>query len=494
MLELENLGKPGDFWNYFYEISKIPRKSRFEDKIRDFIKNEAEKYDFKFQIDEVGNIAVKIPAVNQKLNCVLQCHMDMVCEKNEGVTHDFLKDPLKLKIIEIANEKWVTAEGTTLGADNGTGICFLLALMKKIHEGEVKINSLGLDLLFTVREEYDMGGAKNIDPNLVTGDYLINLDSGDKSITIGCTGGIGFHTRIKKKSSFIDKQLKLQPIEISVFGLIGGHSGRCNEGQAHAIKILGQILWKLNNKYEFHINSIHGGGAANAIPREAKSIFFANTEQFEQMKSDVFNFFNEIRKQYDGLEENMALEFKIIDNLTKNEIISKNVQKKLLDLLYIFPNGPIAFHPKYKELMFTSTNLGKMRTKEDHIKLRWLHRSLSKYFNNDIYNQVLKLLDLSGLDMENTYRGSYPPWEPNFNSKLLKIAQGTYQELFREEAEIKIIHGGLEATLLIDKIPGVDAIAFGANSKGLHSPDERLEIKSVERTWNFLLNLLKKLD
>ncbi|MFW9820342.1 MAG: peptidase dimerization domain-containing protein, partial [Candidatus Thorarchaeota archaeon] len=339
MLELKDLGKPTDFWNYFYEISRIPRKSRFEDKIRTYIKHEAEKYGFKVQIDEVGNIAVKIPAVIQKSNCVLQCHMDMVCEKNEGVIHDFLTDPLKLKIIEINDEKWVTAEGTTLGADNGTGICFLLTLMKKIHEGEVNFNTLGLDLLFTVREEYDMGGAKNIDPKLVSGNYLINLDSGDKSITIGCTGGIGFHTRIKKKSNFIDnEQSKLEPIEIFIFGLIGGHSGRCNEGQAHAIKILGQILWKLNKKYEFHINSIHGGGAANAIPREAKSKLFANPEQFETMKSDVFNFFSEIKKQYNGLEEKMTIEFKKIENLTNNEIISKNVQEKLLDLLYIFPN------------------------------------------------------------------------------------------------------------------------------------------------------------
>jgi dipeptidase D len=495
MFDLKDLGKPTDFWTYFYEISKIPRKSRFEDKIRIFIKNEAEKYGFRAQIDEIGNIAVKIPVVNQKSNCILQCHMDMVCEKNEGVIHDFLTDPLKLKIIEFNDEKWVTAEGTTLGADNGTGICFLLTLMKKINEDEINFNTLGLDLLFTIREEYDMGGAKNLDPNLVKGNYLINLDSGDKSVTIGCTGGIGFHTRIKKMSNFIDKdQSKLQPIEISIFGLIGGHSGRCNEGQAHAIKILSQILWKLNKKYEIHINSIHGGGAANAIPREATSIFFAKSEQIEKIRTDIFYFFSEIKKQYNGLEERMAVDFKKIENFTNYEIISENVQKKLLDLLYIFPNGPIAFHPKYKNLMFTSTNLGKIRTRDDHIKLRWLHRSLSKYYNNDIYNQVLKLLDLSGLEMENTYRGNYPPWKPNLNSKLLKIAQDTYQELFKEEAGMKIIHGGLEATFLIDKIPGVDAIAFGANSKGIHSPDERLEIKSVERTWKFITNLLKKLD
>ncbi|MFX1379830.1 MAG: beta-Ala-His dipeptidase [Promethearchaeota archaeon] len=495
MLDLKDLGQPTDFWNYFIQISKIPRKSRFEDKIRTFIKNEAEKYGFKTQIDEIGNIAVNISVENQKFKCVLQCHMDMVCEKNEGVVHDFLKDPLKLQIIEIENKKWVKAEGTTLGADNGVGICYLLTIMKKIHEKELNFDSMGLDLLFTVREEYDMGGAKNIEPNLVNGKYLINLDSGQKAITIGCTGGIGFHTKIKKKSVLIDrKKLKLQPIKFSIFGLIGGHSGRCNEGQAHSIQLLGQFLWKLNNEYRIFINSIQGGGAANAIPREANSIFFVEQNQFEEIRSYIYGNFNEIRKQFDGIEKEMDIKIETLDDFSNNEIISKNVQDKLLDLLYIFPNGPIVYHPKIKNLMFTSTNLGKIRTKEDHIKFRWLHRSLSKYHNHSTYNQIIALLKLSKLELENTFRGSYPPWEPNFNSTLLKIAQEAYKESFQEEIGIRIIHGGLEATLLIDKISGIDAIAFGANSKGLHSPDERLEIESVERTWIFLLVLLKRLN
>jgi dipeptidase D len=495
MLNLKDLGQPNDFWDYFDQICKITRQSRSEDQIRDFIKNEAEKYGFKSQIDGIGNIAVKIPSTNQKLKCVLQCHMDMVCEKNEGVIHDFSKDPLKLKVIDIDNEKWITAEGTTLGADNGVGVCYLLSLMKKINENELKFNSLGLDLLFTVREEYDMGGAKNLEPNLVDGKYLINLDSGEKSITIGCTGGIGFHTRIKTKSIHIDRDhLNLQPTKLSIQGLVGGHSGRCNKGQAHAIKLLSQILRKLNEKYTIHINSIHGGGAANAIPREAKSILFIEENQFEELKSFVFEIFDEIKKNFEGVESDMNIAFDKWIDFSSNESFSKYVQDKLLDFLYTVPNGPIAFHPKIKDLMFTSTNLGKIRMREDHIKLRWLHRSLSKYYNDDIYKQIIALLNLSGLEKENKFRGSYPPWEPNFNSKLLKIAQNVYKELYNDEAKIKIIHGGLEATLLIDQIPGIEAIAIGANAKGLHSPDERLEIKSVERTWHFLINLLKNLD
>ena len=495
MVNLTDLGQPKEFWEYFKQILEIPRCSRNEEKLRNFVKYEAEKFGFISEVDEIGNIAVKIPVVNQKLKCVLQCHMDMVCEKNEDVIHDFSKDPIRPKIIEIDNEKWITAEGTTLGADNGVGVCYLLTLMKKIFRDELKFVRTGLDLLFTVREEYDMGGAKNIDPNLVDGKFLINLDSGQKAITIGCTGGIGFHTRVKKKSVIIDRgQFNLQPITLSIFGLVGGHSGLCNEGQAHAINILCQILWKLNKKYTIHLNKIHGGGAANAIPREAYSIFLIKENQFEEIKSFILENFSEIKKLYRGIEKDMSISIEKLEDSTNNEVLSKNVQNKLLDLLYIFPNGPLAFHPKIIGLMFSSTNLGKIRTKDDYIKIRWLHRSLSKYYNNDIYEQILTLLELSGLEKENKYRGSYPPWEPDYNSKLLKIAQNTYKELFKEEVDIKIIHGGLEATLLIDKIPEIEAIAFGANSKGLHSPDERLEIKSVERTWIFLKHLLNKID
>ncbi len=495
MVNLADLEQPHVFWEYFLQILEIPRCSRNEEKIRTFIKKEAENFGFNSKIDEIGNIAVKIPAINQKLNCVLQCHMDMVCEKNEDVIHDFSKDPLKPKIIDIEGEKWITAEGTTLGADNGVGVCFLLTLMKKIHNNELKFDTIGLDLLFTVREEYDMGGAKNVDPNLVHGNYLINLDSGQKAITIGCTGGIGFHTRIKKKTILIDRgKLKLSPIKLSISGLCGGHSGRCNEGQAHAINILSQILWKLNKKYTIHVNSINGGGAANAIPREANSTFFIKEDQFEEIKLYLLEIFKEIKQLFDGIEMDMDITIDKIKDFASNETFSKEVQNKLLNLLYIFPNGPIAFHPKIKDLMFTSTNLGKIRTKEDHIKIRWLHRSLSSYYNNDIYEQILELLNLSGLEMDHKYRGSYPPWEPNFNSKLLKIAKEAYKDVNNEDAEMKIIHGGLEATLLIDKIPGIEALAFGANSTGLHSPDERLEIKSVETTWNFLIYLLKKMD
>ncbi|MFX0034003.1 MAG: M28 family peptidase, partial [Candidatus Hermodarchaeota archaeon] len=228
MSNLKNLGNPPEFWEYFEQIIKIPRCSRQEEKIRNFIREEAQKLGFPNRIDNAGNLAIRVPSISEmKLRCILQCHLDMVCEKNEDTLHDFLKDPLKLKVIEINNEKWLTAEGTTLGADNGTGICYILTLMKKIHNKELQFKSLGFDFLFTIREEYDMGGAKNIEKNLVDGDFLINLDSGgENDITIGCVGGISIKAKIYKESINRD-QIKenLIPIKFHCTGLKGGHSG-----------------------------------------------------------------------------------------------------------------------------------------------------------------------------------------------------------------------------------------------------------------------------
>ncbi len=498
MSNLKNLGDPTEFWEYFEKIIKIPRCSRQEEKIRDFVREEAQKLGFPNRIDNVGNLAIRVPSISDlKSRCVLQCHLDMVCEKNEDTLHDFLKDPLKLRVIEINNEKWLTAEGTTLGADNGTGICYILTLMKKIHNKELQFKSLGFDFLFTIREEYDMGGAKNIEKNLVDGDFLINLDSGgENDITIGCVGGISIKAKIYKESINRD-QIKenLIPIKFHCTGLKGGHSGEdCNKGRGNAIKILIQILWKLNKIYSFYLNSINGGGAANAIPREAKAIIFVKNEDFSAIKASSQEFFIEIKKQFEGVEIDMNLSIKNAEDLDEYEILTPTFQDKLFDVLYLIPSQVISMHPKIENLPFSSTNLGVLKRKIDYIKIRMLHRSFSSYYNEETCEKVFELLKMSGLKTERIIRSSYPPWTPNFNYKLLNITKTAYKDTFNKEPNIRAIHGGLEATILINKIPGIEAIAIGPTAKGLHSPDESLHIKSVERIWTFLINLLKKLD
>jgi len=498
MSKQKDLGQPEEFWDYFEQISKIPRCSRYEERIRNFIKEEGEKYGYKTQVDKVGNLAISIPAKStQKEKLILQCHMDMVCEKNEDIVHDFSKDPLKLKIMEIDNEKWLTAEGTTLGADNGTGICFILSIMKKINDGSLNFDSLGLELLFTVLEEYNLGGASGIDRSLVDGNLLINLDSGgDGMITNGCAGGVGFIADIKTKPVFVDTfEENLIPLKLTLGGLIGGHSGGdINRGRGNANKLLCHILWKINKNYSIHISSINGGNAANAITREADTIFYLKEEDFSDIKSLTNNFFTELKMNYEGIEKNMQLSIERLESKVNATIFSEEIQKKLLDLLYIIPCGPLSIHPKIRAFAFASTNIGIIKTEKDYIRIRMLHRSFNKYYNNKTCEEVITLLKMSGLEMTRTIPGSYPPWEPNFNSNLLKLAKESYSEMYNKEPMVILVQGGLECTLLINLNPEMEAIAIGPTIRDMHSPNERLHVKSVEKTWNFLINILKKLD
>ncbi|MFW9969354.1 MAG: beta-Ala-His dipeptidase [Candidatus Odinarchaeota archaeon] len=498
MLDLKNLGAPSEFWEYFIHISKIPRCSRNEEKIRNYIKEEAEKFGFITRTDNIGNLAVQVPSKsdhNKKI--ILQCHLDMICEKNEGIIHDFTKDPLKLKIIDVDEEKWLTAEGTTLGADNGTGICYILTLMKKINKKELEFESLGFDFLFTVREEYDMGGAKKIDKGLIHGQFLINLDSGgENNITIGCVGGISIKARIYTNLVILDQSKEIYiPIKLFCRGLRGGHSGEdSNKGRGNAIKILSQILWKLNRKYEIHLNAINGGNAANAIPREANAIIFIRESEYSEVFSQIMEYFTEIKKVFNGIELDIDFTIDKLNNYSDKKVLPKNIQDKLFTLLFLLPSGALSMHPKISNLAFASTNLGVIKTKKNYIKIRMLHRSFSKFYNEEICKKVFELMKMSGLEMERIIRGTYPPWIPDFNSSLLRIANRAHQDTFNKQPNIKAVHGGLEATLLINHFPELEAIAIGPTNKSLHSPNEMLSIKSVGNTWNFLLNILKRIE
>ena len=498
MANLHDLGQPKEFWDYFEQVSKIPRCSQHEEKIREFIQEEGKRLGFKTKVDEIGNLVINIPAKStEKEKLILQCHMDMVCEKNDEVDHDFSKDPLKLKIIEIENKKWLTAEGTTLGADNGTGICFNLSLMKKIYDGSMQLNSLSLELLFTVLEEFNLGGAKNIDKRMVTGNKLINLDSGGEGrITNGCTGGIGFIADIKTKPVSVGMlKGEFKPMKLSLSGLLGGHSGGdIKRGRGNANKLLCHILWKLNQKYSIHISSINGGNAANAITREAHSKLLVKEDEFTEIKSFIDSLFVEIKKSYEGIENNIQTMVEEIDEKSFDTVFSEAIQGKLLDLLYIIPSGPLSTHPKIRVFALASTNVGILKTEKDYIRIRMLHRSFSKYYNRCTYEQIITLLEMSGLDMEMTKTGEYPPWEPKFDSKLLILAKNAYKELFKQDPTVIMIQGGLEATFLINLNPNMEAIAIGPTAADVHSPNERLYVDSVEKTWKFLTNILKKLD
>ncbi len=497
MLNLKDLGQPSEFWEYFQEISKIPRCSEHEERVRDFIKEEAEKFGFKSQVDNVGNLVVRIPARStQKVKGVLQCHLDMVCEKNTSITHDFSNDPLKLKIEEILNERWLTAEGTTLGADNGVGICYLLALMKKIQNRELDFGSLALDFLFTIDEEQGLRGAFKIEDDFIDGNFLINLDSEeDNAATIGCAGGKVTFYSIKTNPFFVNIiEEKLFPVKIFVSGLIGGHSGGdIHLGRGNALKITSEILWKLNNRFRIHICHIEGGNRTNAIPREATTLFFVEKDKLSEIILYLKNLFKDIKTMFDGIEPNLDLSIKKLESYTENKVISKKIQDNLLNIMYLIPNGPLSMHPRINRLVFTSSNFATITTREDDIEIKLSQRSLSEYFKTVIWEQTKTLLDLSDLEITFTIDSEYPGWIPNFESKLLTKCKETYNELFNEELKIRAVHAGLECGILKKKFPQMEMVSIGPTTEGAHSPDERLLIKSVEKVWNFLLNLLKKL-
>ncbi|MHA2260248.1 MAG: beta-Ala-His dipeptidase [Promethearchaeota archaeon] len=498
MSKLKGLGEPSEFWEYFEQITKIPRCSENEEKVRAFIQQEAERLGFETQVDGIGNLVVRIPAMkNLKKKVVLQCHLDMVCEKNEGISHDFSNDPLNLDIIETDMERWVTAEGTTLGADNGVGICYILALLKKVHNGDLKFGYLGFDLLFTVDEETGLRGAFNIDNDLISGNFLINLDGEEEdSVIVGCAGGRVTIFKVKKENINIKpKKDKVIPIRIFVYGLGGGHSGaEIHLGRGNALKILGEILWLLNDRHFVQLNSINGGNRTNAIPREASAIMFIKEKEISNIKDFISDLISEIKVIYETIEPNFDVTVETLNNFPEDDVIEKNIQDDILNILYTIPNGPLSMHPQIKDLVFTSSNLGVIRTDKKNVVIKLSQRSLSQDYKIVIWEKTVNLFNHTKLEIETIIDSDYPGWTPNFNSKLLSLTKDAYQKLNNKEISIKAIHAGLECGILKEKFPQMDMISFGPKIIGAHSPDEKISIKSVEKIWFFLVSLLELLE
>lgn len=497
MVHFRELGNPGEFWEYFEEISKIPRCSGNESQIRAYVKKEAEKYNFQTQTDKAGNLLVSIPPKNGGNSIIiLQSHLDMVCEKNENTVHDFSKDPLTLKVIEINGKQWITAEGTTLGADNATGMAYQLILMKKISNGELEFGSLGLDLLFTVKEEVGLIGAFQIEEGLIRGVKLINLDSGrDDTITIGCATGQITTANVKLEVIHINPEDEdLEAIKIIVTGLIGGHSGAdIHRGRGNAIKLMAKILWKLNDRYSINVQSINGGKRHNAIPRESNSILYVRKKDLSDILEYMNNLTTEIKSEFTGLDDDIEISIQKLNGFGDNNVFSEEFQNKILNILYLLPHGPISMHPHIKDLVRTSNNLASIVMNKYQLEILLAPRSFNGFSNVVTSEKIASLFKLANLNVRLKTQGREGDWKPDSSTNLLKMAKEAYKELFNMEVSAQGRHVGLEPRAFKLKIPELEAICIGPNLSGAHSPDERLDIKSVEKIWNFLLNLLKKL-
>ncbi len=474
--------EPQTVWKYFEEILKVPRPSGKEEKIAQYIIDFAKRENLEYKQDKTGNIIIRKPAAKGKENfksVVLQSHMDMVCEKNADVQHNFETDP----ITALEKNGWITADGTTLGADDGIGIAAQLAILsdKTIEHGP-------LECLITVEEETGLTGAANLEPGFIQSDILINLDSEEEGyLYIGCAGGIDTIATFKCK----DKEVKGTGIamKLSVTGLLGGHSGSdIDRGLGNSIKIISRILWHCKKKFNADISTLEGGNLRNAIPREAFATVVISEADESAFTSLVQKISEEIAFELKDTESGLKIELE--KTKMPKTILKNKLQKRLINALLVCPHGIMAMSKAMPGLVETSTNLASIKfSGRNTIKIVTSQRSSVASSKQHIANQTGCLFGMAKAQIEHT--DSYPGWNPNVNSEILEISKSAYKTLFNIEPEVKAIHAGLECGLIKEKEPKLDMISFGPTLEGVHSPDERIEINSVIKFWQLLIKVLE---
>jgi len=480
MKKLNGLNPPA-IWSYFEAICQIPRPSKHEDKIINFLSDFAQLHGLAFKKDLAGNVLISKGAtagMENRRTIVLQSHLDMVCEKNSGTAHNFDTDPIKPYI----DGDWVTAEGTTLGADCGIGIAAQLAVLTSKNHRHGPI-----ECLFTADEETGLTGAKALQPGFFTGKALINLDSEDEGeLFIGCAGGIDTVANIHFET--VVPPAGLFTVKISVSGLQGGHSGDdINKNRGNAIKILNRFLWQIMEKYEICIAEIGGGNLRNAIAREAFAIISIPGSRKEEITIDFNVFRSDIEAEILLNEPNIKL---LLESTELPKLVIDRIsQTKLVNSLYACPHGVLTMSTRMPGLVETSTNLASVKiTGENLIEITTSQRSDLESGKMDAANMVKSVFQMIDADI---YHGEgYPGWAPNPDSELLMITRSSYSKLFGIEPLVRSIHAGLECGLFLEKFPGLDMISFGPTMRGVHSPDEKINIQTVERFWKLLVDVV----
>ena len=474
--------KPAAVFHYFEEICQVPRPSKKEEKIVAYLKEFGKKHNLETKVDEVGNVLIKKPASKGMENCktvVLQSHVDMVCEKNNNVSHDFLTDPIET----IIDGEWMKANGTTLGADNGIGVATELAIL-----ADDTLEHGPIECLFTIDEETGLTGAFALKEGFMNGDILLNLDSEDEGeLFIGCAGGIDSVAEFNYYEADVPDGYFFCKIEVK--GLKGGHSGGdIHLGRANANKILNRFLTLAFNKYDLYLCEIDGGNLRNAIPREAHAIIAIPEANKHDLRTDLNVFTAEVQAEYAVTDPDMELI--LSSEPARAKAIDADTTQRLLQTLYAVPHGVYAMSQDIPGLVETSTNLASIKMKPGNIiRIETSQRSSTASSKQDIANMVRIVFEMGGAVV--TFGEGYPGWQPNTHSEILEIATASYKRLFGVDAQVKAIHAGLECGLFLDKYPGLDMISFGPTLQGVHSPDERMLIPTVEKFWLHLTDILK---
>ena len=475
--------QPRLLWQHFDEIRQIPRCSGHEEKARDYVLGFAKKHGYEARHDAAGNVVVRVPATPGHEGApvvAIQGHLDMVCEKNADVNHDFSKDPIRLVI----DGEWLKAKGTTLGSDNGVGVAAGLACAedKSVVHGP-------LELLFTVDEEVGLTGAGKLEPGFVTAKYLLNLDSEELgAVFIGCAGGgdstITLPVEMEKSAA------GHATVRLGVSGLRGGHSGLdIREQRGNAIKVLARILWEARRDHSFAVASLGGGNKRNAIPREAHAVLVIAADQRDLMAKWIHELRDTIAGELGGKED--ALRVDVVEAPKASEVLSSSCRDRLLNLLMALPHGVVAMSYDIPDLVETSNNVATVAVKNGSVVIGTSSRSSVNTALQSVRDQIRSASELAGAHVEEDK--PYPGWKPNINSDLLGITRRVHKELFGTDPEALAVHAGLECGIIGEKYPGMDMISFGPTIQHPHSPDECINIPSVEKFWALLAGVLKAL-
>ena len=475
--------EPKTVWNNFADLNAVPRPSKKEERVIAFMVAFGKKLNLETVVDSVGNVIIKKPAttgMENRKTVVMQSHLDMVHQKNSDTDFDFDSQGIEMYV----DGDWITAKGTTLGADNGLGVAAIMSVLES-----PTIQHPAIEALFTIDEETGMTGAMGLEAGYLTGEILLNLDTEeDDEIGMGCAGGIDVTARREYTQEEVsDNNIALT---ITINGLNGGHSGMdIHKGLGNANKLMNRVLYDGMENFDLRIHEINGGSLRNAIPRESKATIVINSISKEPFFFEMNELINDIKTEYKSLEPNLSIT--ISDTETPNAVMEYGAQEGFIKSIHAALNGVYRMSPDIDGLVETSNNIAKIIVKDGHILINCLTRSSSESNKTDLANSLCSAFELSGFDVE--FSGAYPGWLPNIDSEVLRVLDKLYEKLHGEKAKIAACHAGLECGILGQNYPEMDMVSFGPTILGAHSPDERASISSTQKFWKFLLEILKNI-
>jgi dipeptidase D len=480
-MSVRNL-EPSSLWNHFADLNAVPRPSKKEERVIQFMVDFGNSLGLETKTDKIGNVIIKKPAtagMENRQTLIMQSHIDMVHQKNAETVFDFETQGIEMFV----DGDWVKAKGTTLGADNGIGVAAIMSILSSKD-----IPHPAIEAMFTIDEETGMTGAKELEGGNFSGKILLNLDTeDDDELSIGCAGGIDTNTSYSYTTEPIIENFVSQTISIK--GLLGGHSGMdIHLGRGNANKLLNRFLYHLRSLTKFQLVSFDGGSLRNAIPREANAVIAIHKDELNWLNEQTENFLSILKSEYSSIEPSFSLVTKQTTSSTL--AVSNHDTEKIINTIYGVHNGVFRMSPDIEGLVEASSSLARVIVADGKFITQSLQRSSVETSKDDIANTIRAAFENMGCSVVQT--GDYPGWAPDPNSSILNLMANLYREMFNEEPQIKACHAGLECGILGKHLPGVEMISFGPNIRGAHSPDEKVQISSVQKFWKYLLTTIER--